>query len=63
MTAVPSPLNINNAPRETIETIPGIGKKRAARILAKRPFKSKDEVINALDDPEIGKRVYEYLSS
>jgi len=62
VTAVPSPLNINNAPRETIETIPGIGKKRAARILAKRPFKSKDEVINALDDSEVGKRLCEYIN-
>lgn len=62
VTAIPFPLNINSAPRETIETIPGVGKKRAARILAKRPFKSKDEVINALDDPEVGKRLYEYIN-
>ncbi len=62
VTAVPSPLNINNAPRETIEAIPGIGKKRAARILAKRPFKSKDELIHALDDLDVGRKLFEYIN-
>ncbi len=62
VTAVPSPLDINNAPRETIEAIPGIGKKRAARILAKRPFKSKDELIHALDDLDVGRKLFEYIN-
>jgi radical SAM superfamily enzyme with C-terminal helix-hairpin-helix motif len=62
VTAVPSPLDINNAPRETIEAIPGIGKKRAARILTKRPFKNKDEIIHALDDLDVGRKLFEYVN-
>jgi radical SAM superfamily enzyme with C-terminal helix-hairpin-helix motif len=50
ITAVPYPLDINNASRETIEALPGIGKKRAIRILASRPFKDKKQLISSLDD-------------
>jgi len=61
VTAVPYPLNINNAPRETIETIPGIGKKRAIRILANRPFKSKDELEKSLDDVEVFNKILDFV--
>ena len=62
VTAIPYPLDINSAPRETIEAIPEIGKKRAARILAHRPFKSKDDLIRSLDDPDIGRKLLEYIN-
>jgi radical SAM superfamily enzyme with C-terminal helix-hairpin-helix motif len=62
ITAVPYPLNINTASRETIEAIPGIGKKRAIRILAQRPFADKDQFLESLDDPELGRNLFEYLS-
>jgi len=61
VTAVPFPLDINSVPRETIEAIPGIGKKRAARILAKRPFKNKEEFIHSLDDLDVGRKLFEYI--
>jgi len=61
VTAVPFPLNINSVPRETIEAIPGIGKKRAARILAKRPFRNKEELINSLDDLDVGRKLFEHI--
>ncbi len=62
VTAVPYPLDINSATRETIEAIPGIGKKRAARVLARRPFKSKDELICSLDDLDVGRKLCEYIN-
>jgi len=62
ITAVPYPLDINNAQRETIQAIPGVGKKRAIRILANRPFKTKDELVNALDDAEVAENVLSYVS-
>ena len=37
-------VDINNAPRETIETLPGIGPKLAQEIIAGRPFKTIDEL-------------------
>jgi len=62
ITAVPYPLKINTASRETIEAIPGIGKKRAIRILAQRPFADKDQFLESLDDPELGRNLFNYLS-
>jgi len=62
VTAVPFPLYINTAQRETIEALPDIGQKRAVRILAKRPFKDKKNLINALDDPNIGNKILRYIS-
>jgi radical SAM superfamily enzyme with C-terminal helix-hairpin-helix motif len=62
ITAVPYPLDINNANRETIEAIPGIGKKRASRIIAKRPFKNIDELIQSLDDLDVSRKLFEYIN-
>jgi len=62
ITGVPYPLNINNASRETIEALPGLGKKRTIRILAKRPFKNKQDFLNVLDEPEIGEQILDFLS-
>lgn len=61
VTGIPHPLNINTASRQTLETIPKIGKKRALRLLANRPFKNKKEIINTIDDPEITKELLEYF--
>jgi radical SAM superfamily enzyme with C-terminal helix-hairpin-helix motif len=61
LTAVPFPLDVNIVPRETLEALPGVGKKRAIRILAKRPFHTKEEFINALDDPNIAQTIGEYI--
>ena len=62
ITAVPYPLNINNAQRETIEAIPNIGKKRAIRILANRPFINREHLLSSLDDLFIGDKILEYIS-
>ena len=57
ITGIPYPLEINNASRETIEAIPGIGRKRALRILVSRPFRNIEELTRVLDDPELGNRL------
>lgn len=62
VTAVPYPLNINTAPRETLEAIPGIGKKRTVRIMLKRPFKNKEKLIDCFDDSEIGRKILKYIN-
>jgi len=62
ITSIPFPLDINNAQRQTIESIPGIGKKRAIRILAKRPFKNIDEIIDALDEKNIIDVLQNYIA-
>jgi len=62
ITAIPYPLDINRAEKETIEILPGVGKKRANRIINKRPFNNKDDFILSLDDPKLGEKLLEYIS-
>jgi len=42
VTALPVPLEINTLPATAIKWLPGIGKKKVAAVLAKRPFKTLD---------------------
>ena len=62
ITAIPHPLNINSAARETIEAIPCIGKKRAIRILASRPFENKDALRKALDEQDVADEILKYIT-
>ncbi len=62
ITALPYPIDINSASRQTIEAIPGIGKKRAIRIISKRPFKDEEQLINALDEKEISEEIKKYVT-
>lgn len=48
--AVEYPLNINHASLNALCSLPGIGKKRAARIINTRPFRSVDEVIAIINE-------------
>jgi competence protein ComEA len=55
---IPLRVDINNAPKETIETLPGVGPKLADAIIAGRPFKT----INDLDKVKgIGPKKLEVL--
>ena len=61
ITAIPNPLDINTASRQTLEQIPGIGKKRAIKILLNRPFSNKKELSQIFDDPIIYKKIIKYV--
>lgn len=61
ITGLPYPLDINTAPKQTIQSLPGIGEKRARRILINRPYKTPQELIDILDDKNIGRKLLEYL--
>ncbi|MEM2934561.1 MAG: radical SAM protein [Halobacteria archaeon] len=61
ITALPYPFEVNSASLEILSHIPGIGRKRAARIILNKPFKSKAEFLNCFDDREIGRKALEYL--
>jgi competence protein ComEA len=39
-------VNINSATKEELESLPGIGPKKAEAIMAKRPFRSIDQLMN-----------------
>jgi len=61
ITAVPYPLDVNTAPKETLMALPGIGERRAAAIERKRPFKSIDDFVSAFDDKAVGEKLLEYV--
>jgi radical SAM superfamily enzyme with C-terminal helix-hairpin-helix motif len=62
VTAVPKPIYINSAQRDTIQAIPGVGKKRTIRILANRPFKDSQQFIKTIDDVNIANQILSYIS-
>jgi len=61
LTAVEYPLDVNHAPLGAITALPGIGAKRAARIVRARPFDSLPAFAASLDDPEVADRVAPFL--
>jgi radical SAM superfamily enzyme with C-terminal helix-hairpin-helix motif len=61
ITGIPYPLNVNTASRETLEAIPGIGKKRAIRILASRPFEKSSDLKQIFDDTLVFEQVKNYF--
>ncbi|NJE07457.1 radical SAM protein [Thermococcus sp. M39] len=59
ITGVPIPVNVNRESSKVLGYLPGIGKKRIAKILAKRPFKSKEEFLKLLDNE--ARKMYEKI--
>jgi len=53
ITAIPYPLDINTAPHSLIQTLPYVGKKRAASIARHIPFKDMEEFMQKVDGAEI----------
>ncbi|MDR0309757.1 MAG: radical SAM protein [Candidatus Methanoplasma sp.] len=53
VTGITTPFNVNTMPMSAIEGLPGIGKKRAARIVVNRPYSSMHEIMEVIDDPEV----------
>jgi len=61
LTAVEYPFDVNAASLRAIACLPGIGEKRAARIVRARPFASQAALAAALDDPAVADRVAAYV--
>jgi radical SAM superfamily enzyme with C-terminal helix-hairpin-helix motif len=61
LTAVEYPLDVNTASLRAISSLPGIGAKRAARIVRARPFGSFPELAASLDDPSVAERVAPFV--
>ncbi|MBO8173737.1 MAG: radical SAM protein [Thermococcus sp.] len=59
ITGVPIPVNVNKESSKVLSYLPGIGKKRVAKILAKRPFKNKEEFLKLLDNDS--RKMYEEI--
>ncbi|MCD6421836.1 radical SAM protein, partial [bacterium] len=54
---IPYPLEINKIPIETLEAIPGIGRKRALRIVRARPISGEKDLFKILDDENMARRL------
>ncbi len=50
VSALVHPIDINNLPLRALEQFPAVGKRRAARLAAKRPFANFEEIQAALDE-------------
>ena len=53
VTGITYPFRINVMPMSALATLPGIGKKRAASLVVKRPFGSFEEFEKVVDDPAV----------
>ncbi|MDO5852762.1 MAG: radical SAM protein [Thermoplasmata archaeon] len=57
VTGVTYPFDINRMPMSALEALPGIGRKRAQRIAAERPFDGPEDLLRVLEDPSVLKRI------
>jgi len=62
ITGIEYPFPINTANMSAISSLPGIGKKRAARIITSRPIKCKDDLVRAVDDELVTERLANIIS-
>ena len=62
VTGVESPLDVNRASMRALEALPGVGAKRAARIVRRRPFADLGGFAAALDDPTLAARLRPFVS-
>lgn len=61
VTGIEYPFHINKTSLKAMESLPGVGKKRAMRIVRNRPFKSENEFIKCLDDKNVGEKMLRFL--
>jgi len=61
LTAVEYPFDVNHAPMRAIASLPGIGAKRAARIVRARPFQSMTDFAAALDEVRVAERLAPFV--
>ena len=62
VTGIPYPLNINTASLSLLKALPGIGAKRAQRLIINRPFHTTTDLFHALDDTNITQNILSYLT-
>jgi radical SAM superfamily enzyme with C-terminal helix-hairpin-helix motif len=53
VTALPAPVPINTLPASAIRWLPGVGKKKLAAVIAKRPFRDLDGYRNVAGNSAI----------
>ena len=62
VTGIPVPFDLNGASLRALFSLPGVGRKRAARIARGRPITSLDELSSILGEREIAETVWEFVA-
>ncbi len=62
VTGVEFPLDVNRASLRALEALPGVGAKRAARLVRRRPFSTLSELASALDDEAAADRIQPFVT-
>jgi radical SAM superfamily enzyme with C-terminal helix-hairpin-helix motif len=62
VTGIEYPFPINKANMAAISSLPGIGKKRAARIVLARPIKNENDLITAIGDASVAERLLNMIA-
>jgi radical SAM superfamily enzyme with C-terminal helix-hairpin-helix motif len=53
VTGVESPLSVNDASMDALSSLPGIGRRRAARLVKARPIRTPSQLTSVLDDERL----------
>jgi len=53
ITGIEYPFDINHMPMSSLEALPGIGKKRASKLVMARPFRTMEELAEVVEDPAV----------
>jgi radical SAM superfamily enzyme with C-terminal helix-hairpin-helix motif len=61
ITGIPYPLDVNNADIRTLEALPGIGRKRAYKIVQARPITDWKKVYDILDEANVVDRIKSFF--
>jgi radical SAM superfamily enzyme with C-terminal helix-hairpin-helix motif len=62
VTGIEYPMDVHKASLRALSSIPGVGKKRAARIIRSRPFHSDADFLSSLDDEKVAQKVLSYIN-
>ncbi|MBE6527951.1 MAG: radical SAM protein [Thermoplasmata archaeon] len=61
ITGITYPFDINHMPMSSLEALPGIGKKRASKLILERPFRTMDELAEVVEDPNVMEKLKDLI--
>ena len=61
ITGITYPFDINHMPMSSLEALPGVGKKRASKLVMKRPYKTMEELAEVIEDRDVMDRLRDLI--
>ncbi len=62
ITGITYPFDINHMPMSSLAGLPGIGKKRASKLVMERPFSSMEELAEVVEDPNVMEKLKDIIT-